>query len=111
MGVQGRTVFGGFQLLSPRSPRFRTASRSFPQRRQDVRPESRGKAMKTILAVAAVLSITIAVPTLSDYGNARSTYSRGTAMLAEANGPSPGGRDTAMAEANGPSPGGRDSAL
>jgi hypothetical protein len=72
--------------------------------------EPRGKIMKTILALAAVLSIAAAVPTLSDYGSARAIYASGT-ILAEANGPSPNGHDTAMAEANAPSPGGRDTAM
>ncbi len=67
--------------------------------------------MKTILALAAVLSITAAVPTLSDYGSARSLSRSGTAILAEANGASRGGRDTALAEASGPSRNGHDTAL
>jgi len=53
--------------------------------------------MKIILVAAAALSISAVLPTLSDYGTARSLYSGSTAILAEANGPSPGGRDTAKA--------------
>ena len=50
--------------------------------------------MKTVLAAAAVLSINAAAPTFSDYGAALATY-RHAAVLAEANGPSSGARDTA----------------
>ena len=69
--------------------------------------------MKTTLALAAVPSITAVAITLADYRTARSSYSRSTAILAEASAPSPGGRDTALAEAesNGRSPGARDTAL
>jgi hypothetical protein len=52
--------------------------------------------MKTIFAVAAVLSFAAAVPTISDYGSARAVYRSGTAILAEANGASPNGRDLSL---------------
>ena len=69
--------------------------------------------MKTILAAAAVLSINAAAPTVSDYGAALATY-RHAAVLAEANGPSRGARDTALyaeGESSRPTSGGRDTAL
>ncbi|HYZ63195.1 MAG TPA: hypothetical protein VE650_12135 [Acetobacteraceae bacterium] len=72
--------------------------------------------MKTIFALATVLSIGAALPAISDYGVARSTYSKHAAVLAEgeSNGRTPGGRDTALfaeGESNGRTPGGRDTAL
>ena len=75
--------------------------------------KQRDKTMRTTIILAAAFSIGAAAPTLSDYGQARSNYDRNAAILAEANGPSPGGRDTALAEAegNGRSPGGRDTAM
>jgi hypothetical protein len=71
--------------------------------------------MRAVLAVAAVLLVSAAAPSYSDYGAALTTYSRSAAVLAEAegNGPSPGGRDTALyaeGEGNHVSPGGRDTA-
>ena len=67
--------------------------------------------MRTILAVGAVLSITAAVPTFSDYATARSTFSRAS-ILAGPQHPGPDARGTVLAEgeANGVSPGGHDSA-
>ncbi len=68
--------------------------------------------MKTFFAVAAVLSVTAVAPTLADFATARSNLGRNL-FLAEASGPSPGSRDTAVlaeAESNGPSRFGRDSA-
>jgi hypothetical protein len=69
--------------------------------------------MRTAIILAATFVIGAATPTLSDYGQARSIYDRSAAILAEASGASPGGRDTALAEAegNGRSPGGRDTAM
>lgn len=69
--------------------------------------------MKAILTIAAaVLTISTTASALSDYGDARARYRQNAVVAAEANGPSPGGRDTALyAEANGPSPGGRDTAM
>ena len=68
--------------------------------------------MRTIFAVAAILSINAALPSFSDQAAALSSYRSRAEILAEASGPSVGGRDTALfAEANGPTAGGRDTAL
>ena len=69
--------------------------------------------MKTFLTVAAVLSVTAVTPSLTDFGAARSYVGRHL-FLTEANGPTPGGRDTAVfaeGESSGPTRGSRDGAL
>jgi hypothetical protein len=72
------------------------------------RTPRKGRAMKIFIAVAAVLSLGAMASILTDDGTARLTDS---VFLAEANGPSPGARDTAIyAESNGPSWGGHDTA-
>jgi hypothetical protein len=64
--------------------------------------------MKIFIAVAAVLSLGAMASILTD-GTAGLTGD--SVFLAEANGPSPGARDTAIyAESNGPSWGGHDTA-
>ncbi len=67
--------------------------------------------MKTMFALAALLSAAAVAPTLADFATARSNLGRNV-FLAESSNPSPGGRDTAVlaeTESNGPSRSGRDS--
>ena len=68
--------------------------------------------MRTILAVATVLSIGTAATTLSDYGTARATYG-GAATLVQPSDSSPNGRGIVLAEGEGnrPSPGSRDASM
>ena len=70
---------------------------------------TRRTTMNTFLA-GVVLLLGAGAVSPADVANALHSSRHATA-LAEANRPSPGGRDTALAEANGPSPGGRDTAL